>query len=101
MGILLVYFVVVHLTTAVTLISCSRTLKSEMRDCSCNEHKHDDGGGDELASSEEGRVQQSHQCECEELVKHQSGGKIERLFPDSSFDLGGIVNYLRCQNLTK
>ena len=70
--------------------------KSEMKDCSCeiNDQKHAGGGGD-LASSEEGRVQhQSHQSE---LVKQQqSGGEMERLVSDiNSLYLGGIVNYLR------
>ena len=70
--------------------------KSEMKDCSCeiSDQKHAGGGGD-LASSEEGRVQhQSHQSK---LVKQQqSGGEMERLVSDiNSLYLGGIVNYLR------
>ena len=73
-----------------------KILKSEMKDCSCeiSDQKHAGGGGD-LASSEEGRVQhQSHQSE---LVKQQqSGGEMERLVSDiNSLYLGGIVNYLR------
>jgi len=74
-------------------------LKSEMKDCSCeiSDQKHAGGGGD-LASSEEGRVQhQSHQSE---LVKQQqSGGEMERLVSDiNSLYLGGIVNYLRSRS---
>ena len=73
-----------------------KILKSEMKDCSCeiSDQKHAGGGGD-LASSEEGRVQhQSHQSK---LVKQQqSGGEMERLVSDiNSLYLGGIVNYLR------
>ena len=68
-----------------------------MKDCSCeiSDQKHAGGGGGDLASSEEGRVQhQSHQSK---LVKQQqSGGEMERLVSDiNSLYLGGIVNYLR------
>ena len=75
-----------------------------MKDCSCdtNDQKRDGGGGD-LASSEEGRVEhESHQSE---LVKQkQSEGEMERLVPDISslLYLGGIVDYLRlAPNLVK
>ena len=76
-----------------------------MKDCSCED---EGGGGDELASSEEGRVgqshqirvQQSHQSDCVELVKQQQqlGGKMESLILNSLY-LGGIVNYLRFEHL--
>ena len=64
-----------------------------MKDCSCevNDPKLD-GGGDDLASSEEGRVQhQSHQSEL--VQQQQSKREKERLVPD--LYLGEIVNYLR------
>ena len=64
-----------------------------MKDCSCevNDQRHD-GGGDDLASSEEGRVQ--HQSHKSELVKQQqSEREMEMLVPD--LYLGEIVNYLR------
>ena len=68
-----------------------------MKDCSCD----DEGGGDELGSSEEGRVQQSRQSGFGELVnqqqqQQQAGGKMERLMPGGLY-LDGIVNYLRCK----
>ena len=68
-----------------------------MKDCSCEIKDEERGCG--LASSEEGRVQQSEQLV---IVKHEqaSGGKMERIdVPDISSSLlmylGGIVNYLR------
>ena len=65
-----------------------------MKDCSCD----DEGGGDELASSEEGRVQQSRQSDFGELVnqQQQAGGRMERLMPGGLY-LDWIVNYLRCK----
>ena len=70
--------------------------KRRMKDCLCD----DEGGGDELASSEEGRVQQSRQSDFGELVnqqqqqQQQAGGRMERLMPGGLY-LDGCVNYLR------